>query len=93
MRLGAQASVFSRSFLLQPRQIDNVYRWVRMDFGVRCLHALRNRSMLSWKAQKAARCSTLSIDQPGEHSRIASVRRWALSEVVARLGEAAPGQA
>ena len=73
MRLGAQASVFCRLFLLQPRPIDDVYRWVRIDFGVRCLYACRNRSMLSGKAQKAARCSAPSIDQPGEHSRYASV--------------------
>ena len=64
MSLGAQASVCSRSFLLQPqpRPIDDVYRWVRIDFGVRCLHTLRNSSMLSGKdqngkAQKAARRS------------------------------------
>ena len=73
MRFGARASIFSRSFLLQPRPIDDVYRWVRIDFGVRCLYACRNRSMLSGKAQKAARRSALSIDQLGEHSRIASV--------------------
>ena len=73
MRFGARASIFSRSFLLQPRPIDDVYRWVRIDFGACCLYARRNRSMLSGKAQKAARRSALSIDQLGEHSRIASV--------------------
>ena len=68
-----RASIFSRSFLLQPRPIDDVYRWVRIDLGVHCLYALRNRSILSGKAQKAGRRSPPSIDQPGEHSRSASV--------------------
>ena len=32
MRLGAQASVFSRLFLLQPRSIDAVDHWVRIEY-------------------------------------------------------------
>ena len=71
MSLRAQASVFSRSFLLQPRPIDDVYRWVRIDFGVAvftlaaialcCLARLRRRQ------DAPLRSSTSQVSTRGPH--------------------------